>query len=431
MTFDGKLPWSKDQNFVTKIKSVNPVESLLDPGREAYNSAISSSQSEHESFTAVVTQDFVDGAPTRPTLFGESSADEELNWIRALQKDVKTFERSGNLDCIKANYKSMYNGQSETQGPIFIVIAPLQNGTNVLFWDGHGNSFNSGAKENDWGDTYNELLAHPDSWVPLKDGTATQYCLIQQVPEKCTLDCSLGLLILITIMNAIKCFCMLLLFIHQKAPPLITVGDAISSFLDEPDMTTQAYCYLDYNAIQWSYDEHATQLGMDQVRPQSQDPPRYGSIRRSAFNLLVTTALQIRHPLLISSILLHWLVSQAIYYTRLTTYDPVGNVDEVYSVSATAFSPIAIIFCIIVGGIMLITLVANGFRKYNTEIPLAGSCSAAISAFCHRPGDDADAAVLPVKWGMIEGAQNQRVGHCSFTSHNVSDPVPGHLYAGL
>ena len=78
--------------------------------------------------------------------------------------------------------------------------------------------------------------------------------------------------------------------------------------------------------------------------------------------------------------------------------------------------------------------IVNGFRRYDDGIPLVGSCSAAISAACHRPGVDAMAYSRSVMWGVMDGDENggmgSEVGHCCFSSFEVGKPVKGHLYAG-
>jgi hypothetical protein len=58
---------------------------------------------------------------------------------------------------------------------------------------------------------------------------------------------------------------------------------------------------------------------------------------------------------------------------------------------------IAVFFAILVGVVAVTAGVINGFRRYNVGIPLVGSCSAAISAACHRPGEDSSASLLPLK----------------------------------
>lgn len=132
---------------------------------------------------------------------------------------------------------------------------------------------------------------------------------------------------------------------------------------------------------------------------------------------------------------LHWLVSLSFFVVRITVrypsdliqYPPVGNTNG-KEVLTCAWSPIAIITVMILGTILLLLLCLNGCRRYKPGMPLAGSSSAAISAACHRPETDVDAAVLPVRWGSLrtEGA----VGHCCFTSFDSSFPEEGKLYAG-
>ena len=60
-------------------------------------------------------------------------------------------------------------------------------------------------------------------------------------------------------------------------------------------------------------------------------------------------------------------------------------------------------------------------------MPLARSCSAAISAAFHRPEEDVNAALLPVSWGAV--STDGPIVHCCFTSFEVSPPVEGELYA--
>ena len=68
-------------------------------------------------------------------------------------------------------------------------------------------------------------------------------------------------------------------------------------------------------------------------------------------------------------------------------------------------------------------------------MPLAGSCSAAISAACHPPEADVDASIKRIMWGVVAEDcfqyEGEGVGHCSFTSSTVEAPVVGKWYAGL
>lgn len=139
-------------------------------------------------------------------------------------------------------------------------------------------------------------------------------------------------------------------------------------------------------------------------------------------------------PLLVMSGLLHWLVSQSIFLARISVYDDSGDDNPVQSLSACGYSCIAIIFTIALGSLVVMLGIANGFRKYKPGMPLAGSCSAAISAACHPPEADVNPSTDTVMWGVVgyETAKDsaQPVGHCSLTSVKVQAPVPGSLYAG-
>lgn len=143
-----------------------------------------------------------------------------------------------------------------------------------------------------------------------------------------------------------------------------------------------------------------------------------------------TYRLQLPHkygiPLLIVSSLLHWLVSQSLFLANVTSYDADGQEKPTFSLPAIGYSCIAIITIILVGAVLILLGLLNGFR-WHQGMPLAGSCSAAISAACHRPEEDIDAATKPVMWGVVSSENG--VGHCCFTSFEVSPPIHGELYA--
>ena len=142
-------------------------------------------------------------------------------------------------------------------------------------------------------------------------------------------------------------------------------------------------------------------------------------------------------PLLSASSLLQWLVSQSIFLIRTTNYDPTGTGIVVSESNRIGFSPIGIIASYGLTWLMFFTLLVLAFaKKYpqgDKAMPIVSTCSAAISASCHRPPSDYDAWLLPVQWGVtpaLEGRGNKEIGHCSFTTaREVARPVEGMLYA--
>lgn len=115
-------------------------------------------------------------------------------------------------------------------------------------------------------------------------------------------------------------------------------------------------------------------------------------------------------PLLSASAVLHWLLSQSIFYVRIDSEPSTGgtyNRDRGDSISVCGYSPIAIIATLIFGGLMTLAFVLLGMRKYKSPVPLAGNCSAAISAACHPPANDRNAAFKPVMWGEVATEEDE------------------------
>ena len=140
-------------------------------------------------------------------------------------------------------------------------------------------------------------------------------------------------------------------------------------------------------------------------------------------------------PLLVASGLFHWLVSQSIFLARVTVYDESGLEDTAQSISTCGYSNIAIIFDLIFGFSLIFIGLGNGFRRYDSSMPLVGSCSAAISAACHPPEGDMKASQKEVKWGALSHEENEDeegpFGHCCVTSFDVQAPREGTPYAGF
>lgn len=109
-------------------------------------------------------------------------------------------------------------------------------------------------------------------------------------------------------------------------------------------------------------------------------------------------------PLLITHAVLHWLVSQSLFYVEILPYDISGNPLAEYQIINCGYSPIAIICAIVFGSVMVCTILGLGLKRFKTNMPLAASCSMTISAACHPPPGD-DHALKPVMWGEIPAAQ--------------------------
>ena len=143
-------------------------------------------------------------------------------------------------------------------------------------------------------------------------------------------------------------------------------------------------------------------------------------------------------PLNVLSGILHWSASQSLFMVLLDvmTDDTPRQVDQQQSVASLGYSPIAIILTTLVGSVIVLVGSTLALRRYPAGMPLAGSCSAVISAACHPPKDDTEAALAPVQWGVVRSdveheelpVQHEDVRHCSFTSFDATEPIPGIRY---
>ena len=133
-------------------------------------------------------------------------------------------------------------------------------------------------------------------------------------------------------------------------------------------------------------------------------------------------------PLIVASAILHWLVSQSIFLVRIDAYDVHHILVPKESFTSCGYSAYALVITVIVGIVIVLALLLNGFRRLDPRMPVTGSCSLAISAACHRPPGDKEASLLPVQWGVLSHATDEGPGHCCFTSFDVELPIEGQRY---
>lgn len=81
-----------------------------------------------------------------------------------------------------------------------------------------------------------ELKAN-STWAPF--GEKVYYCLVNRAEQQCTLNFSLPIMIIVIVMNACKAIMICVVGISLKTNPLLTLGDAIDSFLTVPDVSTR------------------------------------------------------------------------------------------------------------------------------------------------------------------------------------------------
>ena len=91
-----------------------------------------------------------------------------------------------------------------------------------------------------------KVLENPDEFAVR--GYPIDYCLTREWPKKCRLQFSLIILCVVIVGNCIKAACMLAT-LCVDIEGLVTIGDAISSFLKTPDETTIGMCIVNRRTI--------------------------------------------------------------------------------------------------------------------------------------------------------------------------------------
>lgn len=86
------------------------------------------------------------------------------------------------------------------------------------------------------------------------NGARVKFCLSEEVSGVCDLRFNLSISIIIIICNALKVLIMCTVLLRSDYRPLVTVGDAVASFVDQPDPTTKSMCLASRDEVKsaWS-----------------------------------------------------------------------------------------------------------------------------------------------------------------------------------
>lgn len=96
----------------------------------------------------------------------------------------------------------------------------------------------------------NNITGHQDPLIPFGNGMAVDTCLSEVLPQKCQLRATTQILLVVLVLNGIKIVAMCLTLFLMQDTPLITVGDAIASFVTRPDRASEHSCLIDNNEFE-------------------------------------------------------------------------------------------------------------------------------------------------------------------------------------
>ena len=206
-----------------------------------YNSAVFSTSCSHQYTAYLVSREFLNGAPfSFPNRFKD---------LEGYQKNQTSLERLDVKTCLE-----VYTAQIIPSHSDVLLVSIYSNSTNSLLEyerDDRGGIYgNDDPSEVGFDPSESSTLlkcsevkpcylafanlSDPQNWL--------EYCLSVPAEEHCKLQFSLAIMIFVIVCNLIKTVCMSTIAWKQDPEPLVTLGDAIASFMDRPDVTTIGNC---------------------------------------------------------------------------------------------------------------------------------------------------------------------------------------------
>ena len=200
--------------------------------------------------------------------------------IQFLQEHADGLERLDNSDCIAA-----YSQEPISEyGNVLLVTRNTSNEAILNVWSvssmsdpadhwlcglrkGNAECDTSTLDASNWnmtGTTLEEIPVtgtpyyHPlggllGACLPPNDQTfQVDYCLAQKAVENCTVGLAPSLIGVVLVCNAIKAICLFLTFSRLRLRPMVTIGDAIASFLEVPDSVTTGFGAIEATDDAWT-----------------------------------------------------------------------------------------------------------------------------------------------------------------------------------
>lgn len=208
-----------------------------------YNSAVFTTLSAQEYNVFSVTPNFLTGAS-----FNISNIDLDSEMIRGslglletiaqgLQDKKSSLQNLESEDCI-----GTYGAKFVSSRANVLVVSPATSDTsNSILWV-WPSQINGASKSSPWFCLVEPCDTTASTANPMLKETDIDFCLSETVEERCQVQFSGAVMMLVIICNLCKMLVMGYISWKRPAEPLVTVGDAVASFLDQPDTTTLGNC---------------------------------------------------------------------------------------------------------------------------------------------------------------------------------------------
>ncbi|KIW75837.1 hypothetical protein Z517_10582 [Fonsecaea pedrosoi CBS 271.37] len=214
-----------------------------------YNSAFYKSLEANDYNLFFVTQDFIDG-----------KAQQEIQ--SSLLTHPETWERLEKKECIHSYATTfltsrrnliLLSNNSTSQANESVLKVDFYTSGSVQAFDWICTSDPNMDSKVDMPYGSHGYILPCETWVSKVEAIASQwrpydydveYCLSEQVTEKCSYNGNIPIIAIVLSCNAVKIVIMLFVAFRLKDNPLITVGDAVESFLNENETSTKGLCLL-------------------------------------------------------------------------------------------------------------------------------------------------------------------------------------------
>ncbi|ORY68683.1 uncharacterized protein BCR38DRAFT_464055 [Pseudomassariella vexata] len=196
-----------------------------------YNAVISTSRTGLDYDVVFVTETFLSGAPFSNATNNEGGLSRlELLALQdaASQKDLVNLTTT---TCLQE-----FGGAFETSfDAVMLVIDIDVTNSSLVQIDKPGTSLHVYSTN-----------SNDDDDIMALDGSAVLYCLAREgsAPQTCAVNANILMLGIVALLNLVTLFIMAVVLTRSSLEPLVTLGDALRSFLRNADVTTDNNCLL-------------------------------------------------------------------------------------------------------------------------------------------------------------------------------------------
>ena len=206
-----------------------------------YNSVLFASTSISEWKAFGVTSEFLTGAPFNVSELVSSQADSFQARVGRLQ-NLTSLVRLENDAFLAACNNTIVTSWGDV-----LVISTRPRSNNSLFWvmgplwspvTGDLGFCDSLGRE-DYDKCLDDGSPNPNNWISVDErnpeitGTVL-YCMAEKALQHCKIRLNVSFMIVVIVCNGIKVICIGIIVWKLDPHPLVTIGDAIASFLDSP-----------------------------------------------------------------------------------------------------------------------------------------------------------------------------------------------------